>query len=112
MRITILLSLVLLTSCSYGDQEDRISILCEEVSSVVQSAAILKDLGAEKASVMESLGHELQDNPEFYEKIDRLISNVWEVPSDPNNEYYRLPEDLAEEVLDHCIENPNLYLDV
>lgn len=112
MRITILLSLVLLTSCSYGEPENRINRLCEEVSGVVQSAAILKDLGADKDSVMESLGHELQNNPEFYDKIDRLITNVWEIPSDPNNKYYRLPEDLAEEVLDHCLENPNLYLDV
>ncbi len=112
MRNIILLTVLLLTACSYDESESRIARLCTEVGSVVESAAILKDLGADKNVVMDSLSHELNNNPEFYEKIDRLITNVWEIPADPNNTYYREPEELATEVVDHCLENPNLYLDV
>lgn len=86
--------------------------MCGKVGEVVTSAAILKDLGADKNDVMSALSGEFEGNTEFYDKIDRLITNVWEIPINPKDEYYRSPVELAEEVVDHCVENPNLYLDV
>lgn len=104
---------LLLTACYPSDSQERmVSRLCEEVEGVAYSAAVLKDLGADKESVMLSLGQDFQDNQDFYSKIESLINNIWLTPSNQQNIYYRTPEDISEEIGEHCLNNPNLYLDI